>query len=92
MHEIKWDGYRVQAHLWEGKATIYTRNGNDWTRQFAPIAALVTQLKARSGYYRPPCRIPMLALCWWPAWPIWPPIRAAQRESRDRGHVQQSGK
>ena len=26
-HEIKWDGYRAQAHLSEGRATIYARNG-----------------------------------------------------------------
>lgn len=23
VHEIKWDGYRVQAHLRDGKATVY---------------------------------------------------------------------
>ncbi len=40
-HEIKWDGYRVQAHLEEGRATIYTRKGNDWTKRFASIAAAV---------------------------------------------------
>ena len=49
LHEVKWDGYRAQAHLSAGKATIYTRNGNDWSRQFAPIAAAVAQLKARSA-------------------------------------------
>lgn len=35
VHEIKFDGYRVQAHV-AGKATVYTRRGNDWTRQFRP--------------------------------------------------------
>jgi bifunctional non-homologous end joining protein LigD len=47
VHEIKWDGYRVQAHLVDGKATIFTRRGNDWTRQFAPIAEAVAKLPAR---------------------------------------------
>ena len=49
LHEIKWDGYRAQAHARAGEARIYTRNGNDWTRQFAPIARAVAQLAARSA-------------------------------------------
>lgn len=49
VHEIKWDGYRVQAHLANGKATIYTRRGHDWTRQFQPIADTVAHLPARSA-------------------------------------------
>jgi ATP-dependent DNA ligase len=27
-HEIKWDGYRAQAHLTAGRATVYTREIN----------------------------------------------------------------
>jgi bifunctional non-homologous end joining protein LigD len=49
LHEIKWDGYRVQAHLRDGKATIYTRRGHDWTVRFASIAAAMAKLKARSA-------------------------------------------
>ncbi|WP_312000629.1 ATP-dependent DNA ligase [Bradyrhizobium altum] len=37
-HEIKYDGYRVQLHLNQGKAKAYTRNGLDWTKRFAVIA------------------------------------------------------
>ena len=48
-HEIKWDGYRAQAHLTEGCATIYTRNGNDWTTRFGPIARAVELLPARTA-------------------------------------------
>lgn len=44
VHEIKWDGYRVQAHVTNGQATIYTRGGHDWTRQFRPIAEAVRHL------------------------------------------------
>jgi ATP-dependent DNA ligase len=36
VQEIKWDGYRVQVHLGDGKATTFIRRGNDWTRQFRP--------------------------------------------------------
>jgi bifunctional non-homologous end joining protein LigD len=38
IHEIKYDGYRVQIHLNKGKVKIYTRNGHDWTNRFHLIA------------------------------------------------------
>jgi len=38
LHEIKFDGYRVQIHLNKGKRKIYTRNGLDWTKRFSVIA------------------------------------------------------
>jgi bifunctional non-homologous end joining protein LigD len=38
LHEIKFDGYRVQIHLNEGKRKAYTRNGLDWTKRFSVIA------------------------------------------------------
>ncbi|MTV16753.1 MULTISPECIES: non-homologous end-joining DNA ligase [Bradyrhizobium] len=37
LHEIKYDGYRVQLHLNQGKAKAYTRNGLDWTKRFSVI-------------------------------------------------------
>ncbi len=37
LHEIKFDGYRAQAHLLRGKAKIYTRGGHEWTNTFKPI-------------------------------------------------------
>jgi bifunctional non-homologous end joining protein LigD len=38
LHEIKFDGYRVQLHLNEGRRKAYTRNGLDWTKRFSQIA------------------------------------------------------
>jgi bifunctional non-homologous end joining protein LigD len=38
LHEIKFDGYRVQIHLNAGKKKVYTRNGLDWTKRFSVIA------------------------------------------------------
>jgi bifunctional non-homologous end joining protein LigD len=29
IHEIKFDGYRVQVHLRDAAAKVYTRRGND---------------------------------------------------------------
>lgn len=49
LHEIKWDGYRVSAYLKDGKATIKTSSGLDWTKRFAAIAAAVEALPVRSA-------------------------------------------
>jgi bifunctional non-homologous end joining protein LigD len=38
LHEIKFDGYRIQIHLNNGKRKVYTRNGLDWTKRFSLIA------------------------------------------------------
>ena len=38
LHEIKYDGYRIQVHVNGGKKTVYTRNGLDWTKRFSTIA------------------------------------------------------
>ena len=46
VHEIKFDGYRVQLRVADGKATLRTRKGLDWTDKFQAIAdaALNTKL------------------------------------------------
>ncbi|QKC85371.1 DNA ligase D [Mesorhizobium sp. NZP2077] len=38
VHEIKFDGYRVQLRVEEGAATLRTRKGLDWTEKFGAIA------------------------------------------------------
>jgi bifunctional non-homologous end joining protein LigD len=38
IHEIKYDGYRVQVHVNAGRKKVYTRNGLDWTKRFSTIA------------------------------------------------------
>lgn len=38
LHEIKFDGYRVQIHINAGRKKVYTRNGLDWTKRFSLIA------------------------------------------------------
>jgi bifunctional non-homologous end joining protein LigD len=38
IHEIKFDGYRVQLHINKGKRKVFTRNGLDWTKRFSVIA------------------------------------------------------
>ncbi|MFA6267453.1 MAG: DNA ligase D, partial [Pseudolabrys sp.] len=46
IHEIKFDGYRLQARLERGKVTLLTRKGLDWTRKFKSIADAVAKLPA----------------------------------------------
>jgi hypothetical protein len=40
------DGYRVQVHLQDGRVTLYTRSGLDWTKRFPTIAADIGRLPA----------------------------------------------
>ena len=34
LHEIKFDGYRLQARIDEGRVALMTRSGHDWTEKF----------------------------------------------------------
>jgi len=38
IHEIKFDGYRVQVHLVNEAVKVFTRRGNDWTKRFRKVA------------------------------------------------------
>ncbi len=38
VHEIKFDGYRIQARIGDGKVTLKTRTGLDWTEKFPAVA------------------------------------------------------
>ncbi|WP_457588451.1 DNA ligase D [Ensifer canadensis] len=38
IHEIKFDGYRIQLRIQDGAATLKTRKGLDWTGKFPAIA------------------------------------------------------
>ena len=44
MHEIKFDGYRIQARIEDGTAVLKTRKGLDWTSRFKAIAAAFSKL------------------------------------------------
>jgi ATP-dependent DNA ligase len=38
IHEIKFDGYRIQLHIANEDVKVFTRRGNDWTRRLRKIA------------------------------------------------------
>lgn len=44
VHELKLDGYRVQARKHGNNVELYTRSGLDWTHRMKPIAEAVKQL------------------------------------------------
>jgi bifunctional non-homologous end joining protein LigD len=49
IHEIKFDGYRVQVHLKDAGVKVFTRRGNDGTNRFRKIAADAWHINARSA-------------------------------------------
>ncbi|MGI4758830.1 MAG: DNA ligase D [Janthinobacterium lividum] len=49
VHELKLDGYRVQAHKRGGKVSLYTRTGLDWTHRMQPIALALQRLNVRDA-------------------------------------------
>jgi bifunctional non-homologous end joining protein LigD len=49
IHEIKFDGYRIEARLDHGKVRLLTRKQLDWTRRFERIAEAVAALPAQTA-------------------------------------------
>ena len=49
VHEIKFDGYRVQVHLRDAAVKVFTRRGNDWTNRFRKVAADAWNINAGSA-------------------------------------------
>ena len=46
LHEIKYDGFRIQARLAGGQVRMLSRSGLDWTERFGAIAEAVASLRA----------------------------------------------
>ncbi len=49
LHEIKFDGYRIEARLDHGKVKLLTRKELDWTHRFERIARAVAALPAETA-------------------------------------------
>ena len=53
LHEIKFDGYRLQAHIEDGKVTLLDSGGLDWTKKFGDgVREAFQSLPVRSGLDR----------------------------------------
>jgi bifunctional non-homologous end joining protein LigD len=44
LHELKFDGYRVQAHVSGDDVSLYTRSGQNWTTKFPSIESGLAKL------------------------------------------------
>ena len=49
LHEIKYDGYRIQARVDGEDIRLLTRKGLDWTSSFQPVATALSRLKLPSA-------------------------------------------
>lgn len=49
VHEIKFDGYRLEARLSRGSVKLLTRTGLDWTARFPAVAKALKGLKVASA-------------------------------------------
>lgn len=46
IHEIKFDGYRLQLHKKENDIRCFTRRGHNWTKRFSPLVEAAWHLPA----------------------------------------------
>jgi bifunctional non-homologous end joining protein LigD len=49
VHEVKFDGYRIQARLEDGDVKLLTRKSLNWAHKFQPVADAVAELGAESA-------------------------------------------
>src|SRR5512138_2956997 len=49
LHEIKFDGYRIVAHIEHGKARLMTRNGQNWTKRLHALAKQLESLPVQQA-------------------------------------------
>ena len=49
LHEMKFDGYRIQARRDASAVTLWSRNAKEWTKRFSTIAAAVGRLPCRQA-------------------------------------------
>ncbi len=42
LHEVKFDGWRAQLHIEEGSATLYSKNGADFTKRFRALRPTIS--------------------------------------------------
>lgn len=49
VHEIKFDGYRVQAWIKSGEVRLLTRSGKDWSARFSAIGQALRRLHVQSA-------------------------------------------
>jgi len=48
LHEVKFDGYRIQIHKDRKDVALFSKNGNDFTDRYPTIAAAVAKLPTKA--------------------------------------------
>ena len=48
VHELKFDGYRLQIHARDGRVNLYTRNGFDWSKRYPRIVEEAARIKGHA--------------------------------------------
>jgi bifunctional non-homologous end joining protein LigD len=51
-HEIKFDGFRVQAHIIGKTVELYSRNGSRFNRRFPRLVSVLGELPHQVGHHR----------------------------------------
>lgn len=51
LHEVKWDGYRIQAHVEGRKVRLYTRAGHDWAGKLSSVVQDLNELAVQSAVF-----------------------------------------
>jgi bifunctional non-homologous end joining protein LigD len=49
VHEVKFDGYRTQAHILSGKVRLLTRSGLNWSERYQALATALKKVKSDSA-------------------------------------------
>lgn len=49
IHEIKFDGYRLQTHIVGNEIKIFSRNGHDWSEKFPSLINALSELKIENA-------------------------------------------
>jgi bifunctional non-homologous end joining protein LigD len=49
IHEIKFDGYRIQVQIRNGKVKMRTRKGLDWSAKYRSLASKLAELKVENA-------------------------------------------
>jgi bifunctional non-homologous end joining protein LigD len=49
LHEIKFDGYRIGCRIRNGRVTLISRNGKDWTGAFPEVVAAAGKLPTKDA-------------------------------------------
>lgn len=51
IHEMKFDGYRIQAHVKNGIVEFYTRKGLNWSNKFPHLVEALGHMKIDNGIF-----------------------------------------